>query len=160
MVALYIALHDSGPALMATATALALLGIALHLSSITSFEMLALSDDYTTATTDAQRTQLMAAGEAMLVRYEGTAFHLNYVVGGTVVPLMVSAVMLRSAIFNKITAWVGMLAAVANLGLYVPTVGVMLSVLAGVAFLIWYILLGLRFRQLGKAGPPEGEGPE
>jgi hypothetical protein len=150
LIGLFIALRDANWPFMAIALTTALVGIALHLSSITAFEMLALSDRYAAAETDLERSQLIAAGEATLATYEGTAFQLNYFLGGTVVPLIVSAVMLRSPVFGRPVAYVGIVGAIVNLGLYVPTIGLALSVVAGAALWIWYIMLTVRFLQLAR----------
>jgi hypothetical protein len=91
----------------------------------------------------------LAAGEAMLAVFNGTAFQLHYVLG-SVSLLMISVVMLRSDIFSKPTAYVGMVASVTGLGLYVPTIGVSISILSVVGLWIWYTLIARRFFQLGR----------
>ena len=115
-------------------------------------KMLHLSDQYAAATTDAQRAVFLAAGEAMLAVFNGTAFHLHYVLG-SVSLLIISVVMLRSDVFGKATAYVGMVASVTGLGLYVPTIGVSISILSVVGLWIWYILIARRFFQLGQRVP-------
>jgi hypothetical protein len=154
LIALFVALQESNWTLMAIALAVGLVGVALHLSSITAFEMLTLSERYAAAETDLERSQLLAAGEATLATYEGTAFQLNYLFGGTVVPLIVSAVMLRSLVFSRMTAYVGIGASIINLGLYVPAIGLTLSVFAGAAFWIWYVMVAVRFYGLPGTLPP------
>ena len=106
--ALYAALRRASPSFMAIALTLGLVGIAVYFASNTAFSMLALSSQYAAATTDAQRSTFLAAGQAMLALYQGTAFDVSYVLGG-VVGLIISAVMLRSTIFSKVTAYVGLL---------------------------------------------------
>jgi hypothetical protein len=41
--------------------------------------MLSLSEEYAAATTDAERDLYLAAGQAMLATFEGTAFQVSYV---------------------------------------------------------------------------------
>src|SRR5688572_21626526 len=43
-----------------------------------------------------RKSSSWGAGEAMLATYEGTRFHLNYILGGTIVPALISLVMLSS----------------------------------------------------------------
>jgi hypothetical protein len=65
--------------------------------------------------------------------------------------LIVPLVMLRSHVFGRVTAYVGILAAILNWGLYVPEIGVLLSVLSVIPFLeIWNVLIAPRLRQLGR----------
>ena len=50
--------------------------------------MLSLSARYAAATADAQRERLLAAGEAMLATYTGTAFVVYYVLNGAALLLL------------------------------------------------------------------------
>ena len=104
--ALYIALKRISESLMAIALTLGLVGIAAYFPSNTAFEMLSLSNQYAAATTDAQRTILLAAGQAMLAIYTGTAFNVYYVMNAIAL-LIISVVMLRGNIFSRVTAYVG-----------------------------------------------------
>jgi hypothetical protein len=149
ILALYVALRRASESVMAIATALGLVGMAAYLSSNTAFAMLFLSQQYAVATTEAQRSQLVAAGQAMLATYTGTAFQVNYVVGAFVM-VMTALVMLRSKIFSKATAYVGILSSVIGLGLYVPRIGIFLSI-ASVPFLaVWNVLIARRLFRLGR----------
>jgi len=57
--------------------------------------------------------------------------------------------MLRSEIFGKRTAYVGIVTNIVVFGLYVPKVGIYISLLSVVGYLIWYILIARRLFQLG-----------
>jgi hypothetical protein len=111
--------------------------------------MLSLSSQYAAAATDAQRSLLVASGQAMLAIYQGTAFDVSYVLLA-VAPLIISVVMLRSHSFGKVTAYVGIVANVLAGGLFVPAIGVFLSLVSVVGLLIWYILIARRLYQLGQ----------
>jgi hypothetical protein len=141
--ALYMALRRVSPSFMVIATALALIGIATYFASNTAFEMLSLSNQYAAATTDAQRSLLVASGQAILAIYQGTAFNMSYVLLA-VAPLIISVVMLWSTTFGKVTAYVGIVANVLAVGLFVPAIGVFLSLVSVVALLIWYILIAIK----------------
>jgi hypothetical protein len=66
--------------------------------------------------------------------------------------LIVSGVMLRSNIFGRVPAYMGIFAAIFNWALYIPTIGLYLSILSVFPFLtIWNILVARRLIQLGKA---------
>jgi hypothetical protein len=148
--ALYVVLRRANPSLMALATILAFVGIAVYFASNTAFSMLSFSDHYAAATTAAQRAQFLAAGQVALTGLntgQGTgvyvAFTLNAIAG-----VLISAVMLRSTIFSKVTAAVGLVGNVLEIGL--PGVPVPFAVafalvgIGGVLLVIWYILIARR----------------
>ena len=146
--ALYVALRRHGESLMAIGTTLGLMGIVALFASNTAFSMLPLSDQYAAATSEAQKAMLLAAGQAMLATYTGTAYQVSYVLG-SIAGIVVSAVMLRSSIFSKATGYMGVLAFVLGLGLYVPTIGAYIALISVIPFLaIWYILIARRLFQL------------
>ena len=66
LLALCVALRRASPFVMAFATILGFVGIVLYFASNTAFSMLSLSSQYSAATTDAQRSVLLAAGKAAL----------------------------------------------------------------------------------------------
>lgn len=152
LLALYVALRRTSESLTAIGTALGFVGIAAYFASNTAFNMLSLSDQYAAATTDAQRSTLLAAGQAMLAIYQGTAFDVYYILG-SVSALMISVVMLRSNIFSRVAAYAGILANVIALGLFVPTIGIYLSLGSVVLLEVWYILIARRLFQLGQGVP-------
>jgi hypothetical protein len=80
---------------MAIALALGLLEVVAFIVACPALEMLYLSNQYATATTDAQRETLLAAGEAMLATFHGTAFHVSINLF-SIYFLIVSIVMLQA----------------------------------------------------------------
>jgi hypothetical protein len=148
VLALYVALRRVSESWMAVATALYFVAIAAYFASNTAFEMLSLSDQYAAATTDAQRTMYLAAGQAMLATFEGTAFQVSYVLA-SLAGIIIGAVMLRSDIFSKVAAYALIVGDVIGLGLYVPTIGIFLSVISVPVLWIWYVLIARRLIQLG-----------
>ena len=157
--ALYTALRRANESFMAIALTFGLVGAVLHFASReATFTLLSLSDQYAAATTDAQRAMFLAAGQAMLTIYNGTAFDMSYVLSGVVL-LIISVVMLRGNIFSKGTAYVGILMGVLML---VPptvgTIGLLLSLISLVPTLIWLILIARRLFQLGQGVSKEEAG--
>ena len=125
--------------------------------------MLSLSDQYAAATTDAQRTTLLAAGQAVL---SSTS---QRVVGGfnvglflvSVAGLIVSSVMLQSSSFSRSTAYVGILAWTLSLVDYLrqmvtqsETIALLVILPNALMTLVWFVLVGRRLYQLGR---PERE---
>lgn len=149
LLALYLALRRANESFTLIATTLGVVGIVALIASNPAVEMLSLSERYAAATTDAQRSLLLAAGEATLVRLTGTAYHVHYVVGALGL-LILSVVMLRSDVFSKTTAIVGIVANSVTFGLYVPEIGVYISLFSVVFYLAWYILIARRLFQLGR----------
>jgi len=158
--ALYVALRRANESYMALATTLAIIGIAVFLATNNPFSMLSLSDQYAAATTDAQRSLFLAAGQAILANTNQRAvegFNLGLLLV-SVAGLIVSAVMLRSNIFSKVTAYVGILANAISLAeffrlAFVPAAVLLLLIIAtasGLLLLIWYILIARSLFQLGQ----------
>jgi hypothetical protein len=150
--ALYVALRGVNESLMAIATVLALVEAVTFIMARPALQMLYLSDQYAAATTDAQRATLLAAGEAMLATFHGTAFHVGINLF-SIYYLIVSIVMLRSNIFGSVTAYTGIVAAILNWGLYVPGgIGFFLFTLSVIPFLaIWLVLVARRLFLLGRS---------
>jgi hypothetical protein len=165
--ALYAVLRRANQSCMAIATTLGFVGIAAYFATNIAFSMLSLSDQYAAATTEAQKTMLLAAGQAMLAinRFSSPGAHPG--AGGymsllliAVAGLITSVVMLRSAVFNRTTAYVGILASAFDLAyciayVFVPAVDSELLAVcfipaAGLLLMIWHILIGRRLFQLGR----------
>ena len=148
--AFYVALRRVNETLITIATATGLIAIATVLTARPAFDLLFLSDQYAAATTDAQRAMLLAAGQAKIALNFGTAQIVHYVLGALAL-LIISVVMLRSTVFNKTTAAVGIIANVLAFGLYISTIGIYLSILSVFPFLTLWLLLSARtFFQLGR----------
>jgi hypothetical protein len=153
--AFYVALRRANESFMALGTTLGLVGIAVYLTTNPCFSMLSLSDQYAAATTDAQRAIFLAAGQSLLTTWLGTAYDVSYIVGG-VAGLIIAVVMLRSDIFGRTTAYVGI---VLNALMLVPPtvgmIGLILSFLSLVPLAIWLVLIARRLFQLGWGVAPE-----
>ena len=149
---LYAALKRASESSTAIALTLGLVGIAAYFASNTAFEMLSLSNQYAAATTEAQSTMFLGAGQAMLEIYKGTAFAVYYVLNGAAL-LIFTAVMLRSNIFSKVTAYIGILAGVLMI---IPstagTLGLYFALSSLIPWAIFSVLIARRFFQLGQPG--------
>jgi hypothetical protein len=145
---LYVTLKQVNESWAVIALTLGFLGLVCIVPSRPILEMFALSDQFAAATTDAQRAIYQAAGEAVLALFHGTAYHVHYILGSASL-LITSFLMLQSDTFSKATAYVGIVTNIVVFGLYVPQIGVYLSLLSVVGYVIWYILIGRRLYQLG-----------
>jgi hypothetical protein len=162
--ALYTALKPSNKAWATIATAFVFVGMAVYLATNTAFSMLSLSQQYAAAATEAEKSIVLSAGQAMLAVSEGTGGQYAGMPLAWLAGLILSILMLRSKAFNKATAWVGIL----GLGLLlasIPFAGytttgpttVLVSAIVAVTYigggllsLAWYILVGLRLLKLGR----------
>jgi len=157
--AIYVALKRFNESYMALAIILAIVGITIFLATNNPFSMLSLSNQYMTATTEAQKSMLLAAGQAMLVNTNqravggfNTGFLLISIAG-----LLYSVVMLHSDIFSKKIAYAGIFAFAISLVdyfrvIFLPSEVILIlviAVLSGILLLIWLILVGRRLMQLG-----------
>ena len=149
LVALYIALRRTNETVMTVVLALGLVAAAAYFASNTAVNLLTLSQQYAAATTVAQRAMYLAAGESMLAIYTGTAFQMSYVLGA-LVGTAIGVVMWHSELFSKTTAIMAILAHVISLGLYVPVVGLYISIFSVLFLEIFYILVARRFFQMGR----------
>lgn len=151
--AIYAALRRDNEAYAAFGTILFFVGIAVYLASSRAFPMLSLSGQYASATTDAQRSLLVAAGQTMLAEGQNRAGILLI----EFACLVISTVMLRGKVFNKATAYAGIFGNVLLMVVEIilafarrlPEAGMVIAGGGGLSIMIWYLLVGRRLLQLG-----------
>lgn len=153
MLALYMALRRDNESLMLLALTAVLVGTVALLAANPLVEMWTLSEQHAAATTAAARILYLTAGEVFLTGYTGTAYHAHYILGSLGLLLM-AVVMLRSPRFGRLTAYMGIVANLVAFGLYVPVIGVTLSTLSGIAYLIWFVLIIRKLFQLSTSEEP------
>jgi Domain of unknown function (DUF4386) len=157
--AFYIALRRYNESYMMLAMILASIGIAVFLATNNPFTMLSLSNQYLAATTEAQKSLLLAAGQTLLINTNQRAvggFNLGFLLV-SIAGLLVSFVMLQSKIFSKTIAYMGILAFAISLADYLRIIIlpsellllVIIAILSGIFLFIWLILVGRRLFQLG-----------
>ena len=157
---LYAALRQTGRSSMAIATVSGLIGITVYFSSNQAFAMLALSERYAAAATDLQRSAYLSAGEALLAInnldsiYQGTGIYLSLFLV-LLAGLIISIVMLKSDIFSKATAVVGILANGIGLSYFItlvffPAIYWIPHPISAPFRVIWYFLIALRLFKLAK----------
>jgi len=146
---LYILLRRVSPSFTALYVILSLIGIMSFIVARPAFEMLSLSNGYVASATDAERAVYLSAGETLLAVFHGTAFQVSYILG-SLGGLIISIVMLRSDVFSKTTAYLRIASSVFDFGLYVPVVGMYISIFSVLFLLIWDILVARKLFQLGR----------
>jgi hypothetical protein len=95
----------------------------------------------------AQR-QYLAAGEAFHALFNGTVWMWWNVLTGISYTIS-SLLMLRSGIFSKATAYVGIVIFVIGIGFWIPGIGLVLSLLGTVGGVVWYLMQAPTFLRLG-----------
>lgn len=165
--ALYRLLRRVHQAAMAVALALVLVACATFYATNNPFSMLSLSSRHAAAALPADRSALLAAGEAVLAGTNQRA------VGGfnlalflvSVAGVLVSGVMLRAGPFSRSTAYIGMLAFGLSLADYLrqalttSVAAALLLILPGALCLVlWYWLVGRQLLRLARPArvPTEG----
>lgn len=156
-VALYLSLRHVNQSFTALYMVLGVIGVMAFITARPALEMLSLSNGYAAATTDAQRAIFLAAGESKLATFDGMAFHVSYLLG-SLSGLIISLVMLQTNIFSRATAYVRIASSVCDLGLYLPTIGIFISILSVLFLFVWNILIARRLFQLASGlGTPLDE---
>lgn len=153
--ALYAALKETHAAYTLLATVLAFAGVTLVLATPSALSFTALSDKFAAATTDVQRGQLLAAGEAILASdlWHGSGANMGAILLQTA-GVLISVIMLKYDGFSAATAYIGIVTqgldlAHILLGFFFPRLGVILMAIAGPLYLVWFPLLALGLFRLG-----------
>jgi hypothetical protein len=147
--ALYISLRRVHESLVLVATALSAASIVCFLIATPALNMLYLSQQYAAATTSVEQQQLLAAGQAVLSSWFGTPFQVGNVVG-SIGMVLIGWVMTRSRTFSKAAGFFGIVSGVVGLGMYVPKVGIFISLLSVVGMQVWYVMIALTLLRLSR----------
>ena len=148
--ALYTLLRQVNPSWTAIYLILSLLGVMCFIAARPAFEMLYLSNGYAAAETELQKATFLAAGEAKVATFHGTAFYINYILG-SLTGLIISCVMLKTTLFSKATAYVRIASSICDFGLFVPTIGMFIAIFSMLFLVIWNIMIARRLFQLANA---------
>jgi hypothetical protein len=112
-------------------------------------ELFALSAKFVAEPDEILKNQYLAAGTALLALFDGVNWFMNTLLGAISL-LTSSLLMLRSNVFSKTTAIVGIATNVILCGFFLPVVGVFLLFLTLPGYMFWYALLAKRFFQMGR----------
>ena len=146
--ALYVSLEEVNRSYALAALVVGLIAVILLIPSRPLVEMLNLSRQYANATGEAAKAQYLATGDTLLATFNGTGWFMNTLLGG--ISLLASSIlMVRSRIYSKATAIVGIITNAVVCGFFIPGLGTFLLFLSLPGYMIWYFLLAKRFFQLG-----------
>ena len=164
--AVCVALRQVSKSYTLVAAALCFLGVGVYIVSNSAFPMLSLSMQYSSASTDAQRSTLLAAGQAVLADgynpaalYQGAGYYVSLMLVA-VAGLIVSILMLQSRVFYRATGYVGIVASACDLAylvglVFVPQsdvslLGVACIASGGLFVTIWHLLIGVKLFKLSR----------
>lgn len=150
--ALFFSLRKNNESAMLIAMVVGFVGITLYYASNVSFEMLTLSKEYLNATSEVHKNYLIGAASGIMAIYRGTAFNVYYVLNAITL-LVLAIVMLKSQIYSKTTAIIGITSGIL---MAIPssagTLGMVFSLASLVPWAIFIILISKKFFQLANQG--------
>ena len=147
--ALYVALRPINRSLALIAVTFGIVAAASLIAARPVFELFTLSDLYMSSASDVERSRYLAAGEALLVLFHGTAFKTYLLLGGLSL-LTSSWLMLRSRYFSRASAYIGMVGNATSLGFLLPQIGAYFAFLSMMILAVWFILIARSFFRLRK----------
>jgi hypothetical protein len=152
--ALYVALKRVNESYALIALVLGLMAITLLIPTKPLAELIFLSKQYIAATTEAEKIQYLAAGEALLTLAGGTAW-LIFSLFSITSFLLSSLLMLRSQNFSKATAYIGIANSIFAFGILAPVfvIAAIFGLGTTIVSTIWYVLLARDFLRLVKEQP-------
>jgi hypothetical protein len=145
--ALYVSLKQVNESYALIALAVGLVAVTLLVPSRPIVEMFALSRSFANAETEVAKGQTLAAADALLALFNGTNWFMNTLLG-SISLLIFSLLMLRSNLYSKSIAYVGIFTNVVVCGFFIPVVGTILLFLSLPGYIIWYFQLARRFFQM------------
>jgi len=153
--AVYGALRKVNEIAMGLAILLSMISLSVYFASNQALSYLYLNQQYQAATSDAQRSIYVGAGEALSANIQGTGWYISlflvYLAG-----LIISVVMQQSNVFNKATAWMGILANSFGLLLFIaliftPAIAWLPPSLSAPFRVIWYVLIAIKLFKPARA---------
>ena len=153
LLALYAALRRINESYALIALVFGLIAVPMLLAARPVTEMVMLSDKFAAATNEAVRGQYLAAGDALLEHFSGTAWMVEsfcLILSGLISALL----MLRSPVFGKATAYLGIATSLFGFGFVMPVVGPLLFFVNTVLSIVFSILMARGFFRLGRQMQP------
>jgi hypothetical protein len=154
--ALWWAFRRLSPLAATFATLFTFVAVTVCFASESTFGLLHLGDQYATATDEAVRSQILAAGRAVIASdmWHSSGAYVSGILmqGGGVI---ISLAMLRSKDFSKVTAIAGLLGNGLDLTQhvltpFVPALAGTIQILMGPFYLVWFPMLARDFFRLAR----------
>ena len=157
ILALFLLVYRTASSAALLGAAAWLMGAVLFLGSNTGFEMLALARGYAGAA-PADQAAYLASGQGMLASYwdMGTSFVFGYVlsaVGG----ILLGASLVRAGALGRAAGWLLVVANVIGLGIFLPGVGIAVSLFSVLLLWAWYLRIGWSLARIVLRRAPRSE---
>ena len=149
VLALYVSLKQVNESYALIAFILGLIAVILIIAVRPLADLVYLSDQYVATTSEVVKNQYLAAGEALLAIFNGTAWMI-FTVFLALSGLISSVLMLRSHIFKKSTAITGLIASIPGLVFFIPVVGTLLLFVGTIGGIVWCFMVAWDFYQFRK----------
>lgn len=150
--AFYLSLRQKNEALLLLALMSGLLATAAYYSSNPAFEMLSLSRQFAISVSEPERSVFLAAGQALIAQWKGTAFDIYYILSAICL-IIIAVVMFKSAIYGKAMAAIGLSSGILMLiPSTVDTLGVYFSLASLVPWVVFSALAAIQFSRLSRSG--------
>lgn len=141
--ALYVTFRQADQSLAALFLTFSIVGSVCFVLARPALEMLFLSRQYVAAASDVQRAAYLAAGEQAVATFDGTSFQVSYILG-SISGILLSIAMLKRALFGKTIAYLRLASSILDFGIFIPAVGLFISLGSVVCLLAFNILAGVK----------------
>jgi hypothetical protein len=146
------------PVAGALALVIGVIGIGVYSATNIALPMLSLSNQYASATAEAARASILAAGQALLLQNnQGIGFYTGFALIA-VATLIISTAMLRSSVFSNATGYLGILTSALDLAFCVASavvpasavyfVGLALIPASGGVVVLYHAMVGWKLYKL------------
>ena len=149
-IALYMVLRRTDERYMSIALQVGLASSIIYFASNTMLKVLSLNNQFAMAMTDFDKAMTLSIGASMMTMHNGVASHISLILT-SFAGMIMAIVMLRSHVFGPVAAYIGFASNLLALGLFVPVIGVWLSVMSSVGMGVWYLLIGFQLLLLSSA---------
>lgn len=148
--AFYMSLRRKNEVLMLLAVLAGLLATAAYYSSNPAFEMLSLSRQFSAIDAEPQRAMLLAAGQALIAQWKGTAFDVYYILSAACL-IIIARTMFKSVVYGKFMAVIGLSSGILMLiPSTVGNIGIYFSLASLVPWMIFSVQAAVRFLRLSR----------
>lgn len=147
VLALYTSLMDVNKSLAFISLITGILGIFCLIFARPISEMFYLSHYYHSASSEMEKTAIMVTSKVLTEQFKGTSyyFHLFF---GDVSFLISSFLMIKSQLFSKTTAWIGIFTNILAFGMFIPEIGPFIGLVFLLGFIPWIILISFTYLKI------------
>ncbi len=159
MIAMYFLLNETNMTWILISMILFVIGIIDFYSTNTAFSMLAISNQYSEALSEAEKTIYLSVGETLINIFNENAFLVSYFIV-SLAWTIIGFIMWKSKVFNKFSSVSGIIAGASGIIAIVfehalsknyLAIAILFYFNAIVFLLIWILLIGLKLNRLIKA---------